>query len=619
MCGIAGIVSFTTNEAVQYSDLKRMTDPIQHRGPDDEGHNIIGHAGLGFRRLSIIDLSANGHQPMSSSDGSYWIVFNGEIYNFQILRSELQHEGITFRSKTDTEVILAMYIRDGDNFLQKLRGMFALAIWDIKKERLILARDRVGKKPLHYFYNGSLLIFGSEIKSLLTHSKVSKDIDWTALDEYFTYGFVSAPRSIYRDIRKVLPLTYLIVDKNGIQEKPYWNIPAEQNDLTISIPDALSRVEQKLRESVAIRMISDVPLGAFLSGGIDSSLVVAYMAEQSSRPVKTFSIGFSESSFDESVYAQEVVHRFSTDHTIFTVSPQSKNIISDILVDFDEPFGDSSALPTYIVSQMTRKEVTVALSGDGGDEVFGGYDIYTQTLSQKFLPPLFRRGFQIVGNVIPYSVRGGRKLRTLAVQNHEELFIALSTIYDKPYRNSLFSSKILNAIGGFDSSDIKRSHFRRADKFSMLRKLQYNDVKHYMSDDILVKVDRMSMLNSLEVRSPFLDHEVIELAFSLPLAVGAPHYERKFLLKQLLLKYFPKDFVYRTKKGFAVPLKYWFAEDFGKFFKEVVFCPEIENSEILQMDTVRKMLLLHNEGKRDLSSPLWLILAFAIWYKNNLQ
>jgi asparagine synthase (glutamine-hydrolysing) len=604
---------------VDYDLIKSMIRPIIHRGPDDEGIWIDDNLGFGFRRLSIIDLSPLGHQPMINETGTITIVFNGEIYNFQELRKDCEEKGFRFKSRTDTEVIIALYQIYGERFPEFLRGMFAIALWDKNNQKLLLVRDRIGKKPLHYYFDGQQLMFGSEIKSIVAVKSIQKEIDWDSIDEYFAYGFISAPKTIYKNIHKVLPGNMLKYENGKISEKPFW----ELRPSTIEGADEkemLEAIRAKISESVKIRMISDVPLGAFLSGGIDSSLVVAFMAQHSSTPVKTFSIGFGEKDFDETKYAREIANIFSTDHTEEVVTPNYADIIESIINDFDEPFGDSSALPTYIVSKLTRKYVTVALSGDGGDELFGGYDHYSIALKERiydsvpgFIKPVFK-GFS---NIFPDKLRGGNALFRMSVKTPQQRFIERRKVMYDTERNKIYSDLVLNKIGNYNVNKEQLKFFKTATNVEFLVQCQFNDFKYIMVDDILVKVDRMSMLNSLETRCPLLDHELAELAFQLPASFMIRNGAKKYMLKKILGGLIPAYILNRPKQGFALPLKYWFNKELYDFAMENIFSDAMINSGMFNMNNIQLIYNIHKSGRRDMSFQLWHILAFAIWLQKN--
>jgi len=618
MCGIAGIVC--KNQKIITRDIiKNMIDPINHRGPDDEGIIIEKNIGLGFKRLSIIDLSKLGHQPMSNKAGTIFIVFNGEIYNFLELRKICEDKGIIFSSRTDTEVIIALYEIYGEDFVKYLRGMFSIALWDKNSQKLILVRDRIGKKPLHYYNDSEFLAFGSEIKSFLKLPWFTKQINWDSFNEYFTYGFISSPKTIYQNIHKVKP-GYIMIYKNGfLTEKPYWELsPSIKNIYDEN--EILELLRSKISESVKIRMNSDVPLGAFLSGGIDSSIIVAFMAQHSAEPIKTFSIGFGEKDFDETKYAREVSDIFSTDHTEHIVFPDYAEIIESVIADFDEPFGDSSALPTFIVSKITKEYVTVALSGDGGDELFGGYNLYSIAQKEKMfdiIPSNLKPIFKHISRIYPKCLKGKDIIYRMSVKNPQLRFIERRKLFYDYERHSLYSDKLLMNAGSYSVNELQQENFNNVHDIDFLNQCMFNDLKYYMVEDILVKVDRMTMLNSLETRCPLLDHELVELAFQLPADLKMKNGINKYLLKKLLDGYVPSNIINRRKQGFALPLTHWFNNELYEFANDLIFSDVMKESGFFNMKEVRKIYSIHKSGRRNMSYKLWLLLAFSIWLKKN--
>ena len=614
MCGITGGLLFN-RQPFSRRVLERMTEVISHRGPDDSGTYIDNHLALGFRRLSIIDLSPLGHQPMSIADGRYNIVFNGEIYNFEGLRKELEEEGVQFRSKTDTEVILHLYARHGVLCFARLRGMFGIAIWDNNEQVLVLARDRVGKKPLYVYRDHQKLLFASELKSIYQYPDVEYKINPEALSEYFSYGFIGSPRTIYQAVSKLEPGCYMTVDPSGkTSASSYWNWRPTPPS-AVSFEEAKQQVFAKVDESIRIRMRSDVPLGAFLSGGIDSSIVVARMAAHSATPVKTFTIGFEDKAYDESGYAAMVARQYSTDHHVEIINPDYAHLIESVVSHFDEPFGDSSALPTHVVSQMISKHVTVALSGDGGDEVFGGYEIYLESLAQqKFdkAPLVLKKMAALLDPVFPDTLPGRNYLRRFAIANPYDRFVERYKLISDPERK-----KLLSKIHFTDTSALKKKYFNELQGHpDFLSFLRYNDIKHYLEGDILAKVDRTTMLNSIESRSPLLDHELIELSFTLPGSFLIQGGQGKFILREAFKKQIPPALLNRPKKGFSLPLANWFRHQLKDYFADLVFQRDLEASGLINIDYARHLFSIHQSKKRDLSAPLWLLLAFAIWHRN---
>jgi asparagine synthase (glutamine-hydrolysing) len=614
MCGIAGGM-LLNQQPFEKNVLENMIAVIKHRGPDDNGIYINQNIGLGFRRLSIIDLSPSGHQPMSVCDETIWIVFNGEIYNFELLRKELEVSGIRFKSASDTEVILQLYKLYGINCFERLRGMFAIAIWDDREKQLILARDRVGKKPLYYYYGNQNFLFASELKSIFQYPDLEYNIDTNALSEYFSYGFIGSPRTIYESISKLEPGCYLKIDAAGRKTiASYWNWTPSKPE-NFSFEEAKQLVFDKVDESIKLRMRSDVPLGAFLSGGIDSTIVVARMAEYSASPVKTFTIGFKEKAFDESEYASLVAKRYGTKHHLEVVDPDYTHLIENIVSNFDEPFGDSSALPTYVVSKMISKHVTVALSGDGGDEVFGGYEIYQESLLQKKIdkvPSSIKQLAKLFDPIYPESLPGRNYLRRFTLPDSYERFIERYKLISDPERQ-----KLLSGIAFKSTSHFKREYFEQLKEGTeFLSSLRFNDLKHYLEGDILMKVDRATMLNSIESRAPLLDHELIELSFKLPSRFLINNGQKKFILKEAFKSYIPSELFNRPKKGFSIPLASWFRNELHHYFEDIVFNSKLQQSGLIDLSYVKRLFSIHLSKKRDLSFHLWLILSFAIWYNS---
>ena len=608
MCGLVGVVGPNGGDR---EVLSRMRDSLAHRGPDDVGLYLDEHVGLGFRRLSIIDVQT-GHQPLSNETGSVWVVLNGEIYNFRSLRRELESKGHQFATESDTECIVHGYEEYGCEVFSKLNGMFAIAIWDRQSRRLVLGRDRAGEKPLHYCIGPRGLVFGSEIKALLQHPTVSREIDRGALDEYLSFGYIAAPRSIFRDIRKLLPGHYLIYEHDRLQVHRFWHIDL-QRQYRGTFEEAREECLGLLDDAVRLRMVSDVPLGAFLSGGIDSSAVVAFMARNSSQPVRTFSIGFPESGYDETRFAELVARQYGTEHTKLVVTPDYQHHIEEILLNFDEPFGDSSALPTYLVSSLTRRHVTVALSGDGGDELFGGYITYRMLLRfarmMRFLPgsvwPLVARG----AHLLPSGSKVERRLRFVGM-SEDDRFVRMVTHFRASDKDELYAPEMKDLVKENGVSLQQVAHFAETGRHYSER-MQYSDFMHYLPDDILVKVDRTSMLVSLEARAPFLDHRFVEFAFSLPAAWKISTKRSKVILREALKAILPTEILAREKWGFSVPLKDWLAGPLYEYCRSRITDGAL--SRLFTPKAVDKLLQQHHSRKRDNSSKLWLLLCLALW------
>lgn len=623
MCGIAGKYNYTTGQPVSPELIKAMCDRIVYRGPDDGGVYVEGPVGLGHRRLSILDLSELGHQPMATPDRKIWITYNGEVYNFKNLRKELEKKGYTFRSNCDTEVILSLYQEYGTECLQHLRGMFAFAIWDLEKSQLFLARDRIGKKPLFYYHDGKTFIFASEIKSLLADPGVGRKIRADALYDYFKYQYVPDPKTIYQNIFKLEPAHFLLCSNAGIKKEPYWDI-SFSSPLTGDVEEIAGRLLEILNESVKMRMISDVPLGAFLSGGIDSSGVVALMAQNQVGPVTTCSIGFDSNDFDEIDYARTIARKFATDHHEFTVKQKAGEILENLAYYFDEPFADPSAVPTYYVSQLARQRVTVALSGDGGDENFAGYEKYflddIENRIRRKVPRFIRRALLprfsrlLSRGDRPIWRKGTTLLNTLGHEADYGFYLT-NTEFADSFLEGMMQEDLKRQVNGYDPFSVTEYHYHRADTEDHLSRILYTDLKTYLPGDILVKVDRMSMAHSLEVRAPILDHPVIEFAASLPARLKYNRGEKKYILKQAFRRMLPPEVMYRKKMGFSVPLAGWLRGELKEFTENRLFAGISGLSNFIKVTPLRKMWEDHQSGNRNYSSNLWCFLMFELWFR----
>jgi asparagine synthase (glutamine-hydrolysing) len=617
MCGIAGFVNMGLNEGDAGSLLASMTDIIHHRGPDDAGQWLKEDVGLGIRRLSIIDVSG-GKQPITNEDGSVVVVYNGEIYNYQTLRQELEAMGHSFRTNSDTETIVHAYEEDGLDFTRRLRGMFAIALWDQKRRRLVLTRDRFGKKPLYYAFNGQQLIFGSEMKSLLLAPGLSRDLDSIAINQYFTYGYISAPRTIFRSISK-LPAAHTLSFENGsISLQRYWQL-----DFTPRASDdeatAVRRVRELLTEAVRIRLMSEVPLGAFLSGGIDSSCVVALMSQAATAPVKSFSIGFEEQDYSEVEYARLVARRYQTDHHELIVRLDLLDVLPRLIWDFDEPFADASMVPTYYVSKLARQHVTVALVGDGGDELFGGYLRYARRLTDRLgdMPGPVRAVGPVLSALMPRGMRGKDRLRTIAL-DPETRYIEGSSIFPTPLRQRLLRPAFWEE-GVEDSRRAQLDHFAQARHLDFYSRMQHVDVATYLPYDILVKVDKASMLTSLETRAPFLDHVLAEYVASLHHEVRNPGGQQKYLLKRAVEDILPQEILHRTKKGFALPIEHWFRGELKELTRDLLSSQQARNRGVVNIGLVEQLLADHQGHLYNHDRRIWAWLCFELWCRTYLD
>ncbi len=627
MCGITGIFDSRGRREIDRAALHRMNESQHHRGPDEGSVHVEPGVGFGHRRLSIIDV-ATGQQPLFNEDGSVCVVFNGEIYNFQELVPELEALGHVFHTRSDTEVIVHAWETWGEDCVTRFRGMFAFALWDRNRETLFLARDRLGVKPMYYaVLDDGMLLFGSELKSLLANGGLKRDIDPPAIEEYFALGYVAEPRTIFKGAKKLLPAHMLAVRRGQPMSKPreYWDVRFTL-DRQIGLADASAELEARLRESIKLRMISEVPLGAFLSGGVDSSAVVAMMAGVSAAPVNTCSIAFGDPKFDESAFAQQVADRYHTRHFVDRVESDDFDLIDTLAALYDEPYADSSAIPTYRVCQLARKHVTVALSGDGGDESFGGYRRYRLHLMEErmrsILPLGVRRPvFGTLGRLYPKLdwaprfLRGKTTFEGMARTPVEAYFHSVS-ILRAPMRQQLFSAKLRGLLAGYDAFDVFEGHSARAGTDDALSLVQYLDLKTYLVGDINTKVDRASMANSLEVREPLMDHPLIEWLASLPANLKVRGNEGKFLLKKAMEPHLPSEIMYRPKMGFAVPLARWFRGPLRERVRNSVLGPRLLSTGWFNEAYVQQLVDAHQSGRNDYSAPLWTLLMFDAFLGN---
>lgn len=625
MCGIAGMVQTRADGSLAPDVIHRMCQAIVHRGPDDEGIFVKNGVGLGMRRLSIIDLSG-GHQPVFNEDKSIWIVFNGEIYNFPELRADLEKRGHRFYTHTDTEVIVHLYEDLGSDCVQKLRGMFAFALYDERRSKLLVARDRFGKKPLHYAFAGNQFLFGSEIKSLLAVApELASGINHQALLQYLYFGYILDPNTAFSKIEK-LPAGHLLELEHGeIRVRKYWDLPQYGTRQVGSEQECLEELEERLAEAVRIRLISDVPLGALLSGGTDSSTVVGLMARASSKPVKTFSIAFDHEDFNEAHYARLVAQAFGTEHHELVVEPNILETVEKLTSSLEEPFGDSSMLPTYFVSCMARKYVTVALSGDGGDEIFAGYDRYAINLRRdKFrnLPVWAGRVYrERVYPWLPKTMRGRRLSYAMSLPWRERYVDSVAFIPLFEREAPLLSDEFREHLhdGATPESAIYR-YFDQASATNPVDQLLYVDTKTYLVGDILTKVDRMSMATSLEVRVPILDHVFAEWAVGLPIEWKLRGNEQKYILRKLAERVgVPREALYRKKQGFAMPLVHWIKHELKDLIMSALLDSRTLQRGYFRPTAVQRLFDEHFRGYRDHSGPIWRLLMLELWHRNFLE
>lgn len=626
MCGITGIFNTRGGGEIDRVVLLRMNDSQFHRGPDEGSLHIEPGVGLGHRRLSIIDV-ATGQQPLFNEDGSVVVVFNGEIYNYQDLIPELIALGHVFHTKSDTEVIVHAWESWGAECVKRFRGMFSFALWDRNRQTFFMARDRMGVKPMHYaLLDDGTLVFGSELKSLLAHGAMHRDLDPLAVEEYFALGYVAEPRTIFKQAKKLSPAHTLTIQCGQPigEPKPYWDVHFTLSN-PISEADAQAELVERLRESVRLRMISEVPLGAFLSGGVDSSAVVAMMAGLSAEPVNTCSIGFDDPAFNESAFAQKVADRYHTNHRLEVVKSDDFNLIDTLARLYDEPYADSSAIPTYRVCQLARQHVTVALSGDGGDEALGGYRRYRMHLMEERMRaalPQRVRGpvFGVLGKLYPKADWAPRVFRAkttfegLARSSVGAYFHTVS-ILRAPMREALFSQKLKSELAGYNAKEVFNRHAKLAATDDPLALVQYLDLKTYLVGDINTKVDRASMAHSLEVREPLMDHELVEWLATLPSSHKIKGQEGKSIFKKSMEPYLPHDVLYRPKMGFSVPLALWFRGPLRQRVRDAVLGDRLAQTGWFEPTYLRHLVNAHQSGARDYSAPLWTLLMFEAFLR----
>ncbi|HVQ36768.1 MAG TPA: asparagine synthase (glutamine-hydrolyzing) [Pyrinomonadaceae bacterium] len=623
MCGVAGFIEQDNfpDEREKTLVLDRMCQRIAHRGPDDQGMFVSGRVALGMRRLAIIDL-VGGQQPMSGCSGKSMIVFNGEIYNYRELHRELERRGHQFRTNSDTETILHAYEEYGAACVEQLRGMFVFAIWDDRRRELFIARDRVGKKPLYYTVTPQgTLIFGSELKSLREHPQFRGEMNLEALDAYLTFGYVPDPLTIFNDVQKLPPGHHLTFNAGRVTVRQYWDFPyAEPQVAAVQNEDeCLEELNRLLDEAVRMRLVADVPLGAFLSGGVDSSSIVGLMARHSSQPVKTFSIGFHEDSYNELKYARVAAKKFGTDHHEFVVTPDICDIVDELVWHFDEPFADSSAIPTYMVSKLAREFVTVVLSGDGGDELFGGYTRYATDRRRSgfaHLPRSIRRGvMQPLGSRLPHRAWGRNYLYVMAFEPLDR-YIEDISIFTRLNKPSLYTSDFRHRLGATDAAARFREYAQLSRSGDALDPLLYLDSKTYLPGDILTKVDRMSMAASLEVRVPLLDHKLIEFVCTrIPASMKMKGLETKHIFKRAVRDLVPAEILNRSKQGFGVPIEQWINDQLRDRVRGTLTEPRTQQRGYIEPRYVNLLLDEHERGRRDHATELWALFMLELWHR----
>ena len=623
MCGICGVISFEPDSPVEKSVLQRMNDSIRHRGPDDEGYYQDTQASLAMRRLSIIDLHS-GQQPISNENGDIWVVYNGEIYNFKEIRVKLEGRGHRFKTQTDTEVIVHAYEEYGDNWVQHFNGMFAIALWDSRNRKLLLARDRVGIKPLYYWEGREKLVFASELKALILHPDVPRQINLAALDIFLTLEYVPASHSIYEGIFKLLPGHTLTVENGDVKTYKYWDVPYQpvsQNE-----DECVETLSGLINEAVKIRLMSDVPLGAFLSGGIDSSTVVGYMSQNMSEPVQTFSIGFEDDTYNEVPYAKAAAKHFGTNHHVEVLKPDIASLVERLVPHYDEPFADTSIFPTYLVSKLARQKVKVVLSGDGGDELFAGYDTYIAekmdryygrlpvTLRHQVLPKIAewlppqpaKKGLI---NKVKRMIEGGALNPSL---QHTRWMMFLNS----SEKNTLYQSDLRKILKDNLAAEYLGSYFELAGQFDKLAQQQYVDVKTYLADDILTKVDRMSMATSIEARVPLLDYHIVEFAMNLPPHMKLNGSRTKSILRKTVKRLVPDIILEKPKQGFSIPMKHWLQSSLTPMMLDLLSKDSIHAHGYFDHQVVSNWIKEHLDGRVNHSHRLWSLMVFELWRRN---
>ena len=624
MCGICGKLIFGDLEP-GCGLINAMCQTLVHRGPDDQGIYTAPHIGLGQRRLSIIDLTAAACPPLNNEDRTIWLVFNGEIYNFKELRKQLQVRGHLFTTNTDIEVLIHLYEDEGKSCLQKLRGMFAFALWDQRRQLLFCARDRLGKKPFCYTLTPQAFVFGSEIKAITVDPDVSVSPDYHAIDLYLTYQNVPSPYTAFTGIKRLRPGEYLTCDiKGNVNTVRYWEPPVSKKT-TAPQEEIESEILQRLRDSIRLRMISDVPLGALLSGGIDSTTIVALMTQESTRPVKTFSIGFEEEAFNELPHARLFAERYGTDHHELIVKPNAIEVLPLLVRHYNEPFADSSALPTYYVSKMTRKHVTVALSGDGGDESFAGYDNYAAILRWNkwgvwplWLRKMLAEGGRELLNSFPQNNTAARIRRGLAMfgaANVKARRLQFGTILKPEEKRLAYTSLFRDLISRPPVPEDPLAAYPWEQGIDDLDWLMRHDQNFYLPDCLMVKTDIASMANSLEVRCPFLDHELVEFAATIPSRLKRDLTGGKIILKRAVKDLLPNEILNKPKTGFGLPIAKWFRSDLAPMLKETLLDEASERRGLFERQLIRKMVTEHIEGRRDWSNRLWAFLFLELWFR----
>jgi asparagine synthase (glutamine-hydrolysing) len=631
MCGIYGVIHFSKDGQPCEPLLSKMGNVIQHRGPDDSGHYVDGPVGIGMRRLSIIDVQG-GHQPISNEDGTIWLVLNGEIYNYRSLRAELERKGHSFRTESDTEVIVHLYEECGTEFFQRLRGMFGVALWDSTKQRLVLGRDRIGEKPLYVRREGKRLLFASELKSILQVEGVPRELNHEALRKYLAHGYVPAPLTLLEGMEKILPGHFLVVENGKMEDHSYWDVPTGPKE-NHSVEEWIGILQAKLTETVNAQLVSDVPLGAFLSGGIDSSTIVAIMARASSRPVKTYSIGYEgdQSYYNELPFARIVAKAFATDHHEIVVRPDVSELLPKLIWHLDEPIADSACLTTYLISRLARESVTVILSGVGGDELFGGY--------RRYLGDSVRRWYHLLPSpirksVLPAILRVSPKDRATqwkdyvryaaafvetAEQDAVSCYLGYVTLFSAQSQHELIQPEFRDpgraGLSGLAIDD----YLARGEGIESLDRIMYADLKTSLPDDLLALTDRMSMAASVECRAPLVDYELIELAGRIPSNLKVRGFTMKYLFKKAVAPWLPKEVIQRKKRGFGAPVGSWLRRELQPLIQDLLSEQEVRKRGIFQWSGVQAILDAHQSQRADYTDQVFALLALEIWCRTYLD
>lgn len=616
MCGICGIYNFGTCAPADRAALKRAADAMVHRGPDDEGFYFSGELGLGNRRLSIIDLPG-GHQPLANEDETIWVTLNGEIYNYQELRPELEARGHRFRTASDTETLVHLYEEYGLGCLEPLRGMFAFALWDGRRRRLLVARDRLGVKPLFYRLEPGGLVFASELRALRELVGHSLEIEPQSVYDFFGFRYIPAPHTFYRGVEKLLPGHYMIVDARGAGIEPYWDVPLEE-ETSRTAEDFAEEVIEQLRESIRLRLIADVPLGVFLSGGTDSSAVVAFMAALGARPVRTFSVGFEEPEYSELPFARRVAQRFSTEHHELVVRPQEMAEELARLVAFrDEPVAEPTDVALYRMARLAAERVKVVLAGEGGDELFAGYPKYAADRLAGVVSALPQEVTRAIVRWLPYRQRRAKlALEALSIRDEAERSVTWFASFSREEREALFAPEFLQQVDVAHPARIFESYLEKARDRSPLKRMLYADLKIWLPDNLLLRGDQMTMAASIEERVPFLDHELVELAARIPSRMLTRGFKTKMLLRQVLRPYLPPETLRRRKVGFTVPIGPWFRKSLKSLVADLVLTPEAQARGYFNEEAMERFVREHFDGVRDRQKQLWALVNFELWCRS---